>query len=210
MGNQRWVLIQGAARLRVEDVPSQLICVPEQPENNPLSLISMLVTDISLLFIMLVGLFRLRRRGGGTFPLAQVLWRQGVLLLLIATIAGVPPVVFITLNLNAPFDAMFQMPSWITMIIAGTRMHRSLVEFASRSTQVVCESPDNSNLPVRKTSRSSTNLISLHQLEVTIDIDSEQLETPQEREDDSWVGITEQMRGKPSVLNNNDDVERNV
>jgi len=36
----------------------------------------MLVTDISLLFIMLVGLFRLRRRGGGTFPLAQVLWRQ--------------------------------------------------------------------------------------------------------------------------------------
>ena len=35
----------------------------------------MLITDISLLFIMLIGLFRLRRRGG-TFPLAQVLWRQ--------------------------------------------------------------------------------------------------------------------------------------
>lgn len=35
----------------------------------------MLFTDISLLFIMLVGLFRLRRRGG-IFPLAQVLWRQ--------------------------------------------------------------------------------------------------------------------------------------
>jgi hypothetical protein len=35
----------------------------------------MLVTDVSLLLIMLVGLFRLRR-GGSTFGLAQVLWKQ--------------------------------------------------------------------------------------------------------------------------------------
>lgn len=34
------------------------------------------VTDIALLLIMLVGLFRLRCHGGGTFGLAQVLWRQ--------------------------------------------------------------------------------------------------------------------------------------
>jgi len=71
---ERSILLQ--PQLRAEELPVQLICIPEQPENNPLSLMSMLVTDISLLFIMLVGLFRLRRRGGGTFPLAQVLWRQ--------------------------------------------------------------------------------------------------------------------------------------
>ena len=35
----------------------------------------MLITDISLLLVMLVGLFRLRRRGS-TFGLAQVLWKQ--------------------------------------------------------------------------------------------------------------------------------------
>jgi hypothetical protein len=35
-----------------------------------------LVTDIALLLIMLVGLFRLRREGGGTFGLSQFLWRQ--------------------------------------------------------------------------------------------------------------------------------------
>jgi len=36
----------------------------------------MLVTDIALLLIMLVGLLRLRLHGGGTFGLAQLLWRQ--------------------------------------------------------------------------------------------------------------------------------------
>jgi len=35
----------------------------------------MLITDVSLLLVMLVGLFRLRHRGS-TFGLAQVLWRQ--------------------------------------------------------------------------------------------------------------------------------------
>jgi len=31
---------------------------------------------------------------------------------------------------------MFQPPSWITMAIAATRMHRSLVDYASRLTDV--------------------------------------------------------------------------
>jgi len=73
----------------------------------------MLITDVSLLLVMLVGLFRLRRRGS-TFGLAQVLWRQvglrfypcfffrsidmfsfckGVLWIFLATVAEVPPAV---------------------------------------------------------------------------------------------------------------------
>lgn len=36
----------------------------------------MLVTDIALLLIMLLGLFRLRLRGVGTYGLVQLLWRQ--------------------------------------------------------------------------------------------------------------------------------------
>jgi hypothetical protein len=36
----------------------------------------MLVTDITLLLIMLAGLLRLRLHGSGTFDLAQLLWRQ--------------------------------------------------------------------------------------------------------------------------------------
>jgi len=36
----------------------------------------MAITDITLLFIMLAGLFRLHQGGGGTFGLAQFLWKQ--------------------------------------------------------------------------------------------------------------------------------------
>ena len=39
------------------------------------------VTDISLLLIMLVGLFRLRSDGIGIVGLARVLWRQVILVL---------------------------------------------------------------------------------------------------------------------------------
>jgi hypothetical protein len=36
----------------------------------------MLATDFTLIVIMLVGLFRLRRRGGGWFDLGRLLWKQ--------------------------------------------------------------------------------------------------------------------------------------
>ena len=36
----------------------------------------MVVTDIALLFIMLVGLHRLCRHGSGTFGLTHLLWKQ--------------------------------------------------------------------------------------------------------------------------------------
>ena len=32
--------------------------------------------DLVLLFIMLVGLLRIRRRGGGTLDLGRLLWKQ--------------------------------------------------------------------------------------------------------------------------------------
>jgi len=46
-----------------------------------LNLIGLPATDISLLLIMLVGLFRLRSDGIGIVGLAQVLWKQVILVL---------------------------------------------------------------------------------------------------------------------------------
>jgi hypothetical protein len=40
------------------------------------SFFALFVTDFLLLLIMLAGLLRLRRRGGDTFELGRVLWRQ--------------------------------------------------------------------------------------------------------------------------------------
>jgi hypothetical protein len=40
------------------------------------TLIALFGTDFLLLLIMLAGLLRLRRRGGGTLKLGRILWRQ--------------------------------------------------------------------------------------------------------------------------------------
>lgn len=45
-------------------------------ETSQPSLISLFITDCLLLLFMLAGLLRLRRRGGGTFELGRLLWRQ--------------------------------------------------------------------------------------------------------------------------------------
>jgi len=45
-------------------------------ESNKPTIIVVFVTDIVLLLTMLVGLLRLRRRGGGTFELGRLLWKQ--------------------------------------------------------------------------------------------------------------------------------------
>jgi hypothetical protein len=110
-------------------------------EKNKPSIIATLITDIVLLLIVLIGLVRLLHDSGGSFALGRLLWKQvgsgrsysavpqftylfpllkGVIWLVIATVAEIPPTVcptsflvclflpitmqtsqvFITLNLN--------------------------------------------------------------------------------------------------------------
>ncbi|KAI0279432.1 hypothetical protein BGY98DRAFT_968908 [Russula aff. rugulosa BPL654] len=144
-------LIQGIARLRSTWLPAQERCVVHDTECNKPTIIVTLITDIMLLLIMLVGLLRLRRYGVGTFGLTQLLWKQGVIWLFIATFAEVTPVVFISLDLNDTFNLMFQVLSMIVMTIASTRMYRSLANFASESTEVLIDSPQASDHSTPKT-----------------------------------------------------------
>ncbi|KAI0294352.1 hypothetical protein BC826DRAFT_341067 [Russula brevipes] len=143
--------IQSIARGRAVWVPAHLRCVNTDTGTNAPTLISMLVTDVSLLLLMLVGLLRMRRDGGGTFGLSQLLWKQGLIWLLIATIAEALPVIFIASNLNFQMNLIFQAPSLYVMTIAGTRMHRSLVDFASRTTDIFSapKSPQKASQPRR-------------------------------------------------------------
>jgi len=200
------LLINAAVGIRAVWVDTQLTCVGDTRRNDPQTLVSMLVTDVSLLLIMLVGLFRLRRHGS-SFGLNQVLWRQGVLWLLLATVAEVPPTVFILLNLNAPLDVMFIMPSWITMVIAATRMHRLLVDFASGSTEIFIEheSPQSNNPPVRNTKRPPTPANLLDRMEVAMHVVSKQDRAPYEGDGVSSFHTGEQMPGRSS---GDDVVER--
>ncbi|KAI9455867.1 hypothetical protein F5148DRAFT_1369800 [Russula earlei] len=125
-------------------------CVVDNMESSKLNIIATLITDIGLLLIMLIGLLRIRRYGGVTFGLGRLLWRQvqsslpccssfvdvlsipkGVIWLILASIAEIPPMVLIYLNLNYPLNLIFQIPALTIMSIAATRMYRSLADFAS-------------------------------------------------------------------------------
>ncbi|KAH9962358.1 hypothetical protein BC827DRAFT_1375833 [Russula dissimulans] len=121
--------IYGTTQIDAEWVPSSMNCGIPDVQSNKLAIMAMPVTDISLLLIMLIGLLRLRHRGGGRLDLGRLLWKQGVIYLFVATISEITPAVFVFLNLNDALDVMFLIPSLITMSIAATRMYRSLADF---------------------------------------------------------------------------------
>ncbi|KAH9990081.1 hypothetical protein BJV77DRAFT_1069105 [Russula vinacea] len=87
-------------RLRSSWSPEANACIMTNFDSTKYSSISSLSSDLALLIIMLIGLLRLRCEGGGVFALGRTLWKQGLIWLLLATIAELPPVVFFILNLN--------------------------------------------------------------------------------------------------------------
>ncbi|KAN0118812.1 hypothetical protein V8E52_004923 [Russula decolorans] len=127
-------LIDGSVRLRATWSPETDACVLLNAETSKPNIISSLVTDVVLLLIMLAGLVRLRIGKNGPFGLARILWNQGLIWLLLATVAEVPPTVFMCLNLNEPLSYIFQAPNMVTMSIAATRMYRSLINLGSSDT----------------------------------------------------------------------------
>ncbi|KAN0141803.1 hypothetical protein V8E53_000265 [Lactarius tabidus] len=110
-------------------VPEQSVCGVLNTESSNKNAIATLVSDVVLLLTMLVGLLRLSRNGMMS-GFGQLLWKQGLIWLFLATVAEVPPVVFLFLNLNGPLNLMFQTPALIGMTIAATRMYRSLTDFS--------------------------------------------------------------------------------
>jgi len=203
-------LIQGAVRLRSGWVPASRGCVPLETESSKPTLIAMLVTDVTLLLIMLVGLLRLRYHRSNMFGLTQLLWRQGLIWLLIATVVEVPPVVFIALNLNVPFNVMFQPPAWITMVIAATRMHRSLVDFTTGSSNIANESFQDSGVTIVKAKRAPTTQIPLDRMDVTVHVVSGPHLARQMRDDDSCASMSEQAHKKQNGLVLENDLERGM
>jgi len=133
-------LSEGIARIRAGWDPDQGFCVVSNVESNQPTMIVMLITDVVLLLTMFVGLLRLRRRGGGTFELGRLLWKQGVIWLLLGTATELTPVLFISLYLTDALNIMFLMPSLLTMSIAATRMYRALADFSSTEITNVSDS----------------------------------------------------------------------
>jgi len=74
-----WVILHSGlipSQVRFVWLPEQRACASSNVDGIRLALIVTLITDIILLVIVLVGLFRMRPSGGGSFGLQGVLWKQ--------------------------------------------------------------------------------------------------------------------------------------
>jgi len=123
------LLIHGIVKIRSAWSPVANTCELLNLETTKASIFGSLSTDILLLLIMLVGLFNQDLVKGNAFGLGRTLWKQGLVWLLIATAAEVPPTVFMCLNLNVSMNLMYQTPGMIALSVAATRIHRSLMDY---------------------------------------------------------------------------------
>ncbi|KAH9957074.1 hypothetical protein BGW80DRAFT_1466043 [Lactifluus volemus] len=126
-------LIHAIARLQFEwePVKSTGICTIPNSDIIKLNAIVSFLTDIILLLMMLAGLLRLRIGGGGMLNLGNFLWKQGIIWISLSIVFGIPPVLFLILNLNEAFNLMFQVPAMTAVTISATRIYRSLTHFSS-------------------------------------------------------------------------------
>ncbi|KAI0000898.1 hypothetical protein BJV77DRAFT_958606 [Russula vinacea] len=111
-------LIQSIVRVHGEWSPAMTTCLLVDLRSTELNLTVLLATDTILLLIMSVGLLRLGFHERSAFGVGRLLWRQGLIWLLVATIAEAMP-------------AMFQIPAMVALSIAATRIHRGLTDYAS-------------------------------------------------------------------------------
>ncbi|KAI0282828.1 hypothetical protein BGY98DRAFT_62547 [Russula aff. rugulosa BPL654] len=142
--------IVAIARTRVESIPGKSNCVVANPHILKLNALVILPIDITLLLIMFFGLIRQRFHKSSALGMGRLLWRQGLVWLLAAVIADILPVVLICLDLNFPLDEICMTPSIVALTIAATRIHRSLVDYASVECTEQLFDPSHSKGNVRK------------------------------------------------------------
>ncbi|KAI0294346.1 hypothetical protein BC826DRAFT_1011711 [Russula brevipes] len=135
--------------------------------------------------------------------------------LLLAVVAEVPPVVFIVLNLNGnifisglscgrplkstlsqsdPFNIMFEAPSLIIIAIAGTRMHRSLVDFATSYPDITHENFEVGGFTTFKTARTDATPTPPNQMQTVMYAVSGRHPTRQIRDGESRISINKQTQ----------------
>jgi len=164
---------QSTIRIRTIQIPGS--CLVPNLHIFKLNILVTLTTDVILLLTMFIGLLRRGFHERGTFELGRLMWKQGVIWLLVATIAELLPAVFLCLDLNYAFNEMFLFPAMITLSIAATRIYRSLVDhtFSGSTKQLDSEGSD------RVVWKANRGPITVSRMEVAISRTSDQDQTPQ-------------------------------
>jgi len=193
-------LIYAIVPLRSVWSPTTNTCLRPNTRISDINWIVSLSTDTILFLTMLFGLFRWRRcnKDGSASGLGHLLWSQGLIWLFIATIAYVPPVVFISLNLNASLNLIFQTPTLVTLSIAATRMYRSLTDFYCHDNFIL---PKRSDPTFPEANRTCASPIQFNQMEVVVHTESTQHPVSQASHHSSLITTVEQLRDKPPGLN---------
>ncbi|KAF8487391.1 hypothetical protein DFH94DRAFT_25610 [Russula ochroleuca] len=198
------IFIYGVSQLRSAWLPEENLCTLLNVDSTKPAIIGSFFSDIALLLIMLIGLLRLRREGGGAFALGRTLWKQGLIWLLLATVAEVPSTVLMILNLNAPLNLITQSPGMIIVTIAATRLYRSLTNIYSSN--ISYESP-------RGTGRSASEPqvqpgpMPLNQMEVSVRTEYDQFPTTQMSHSGACISTNPEGSYKEHEVSLNIDVE---
>jgi hypothetical protein len=121
-------------------------CITLATRRGLINAIGVLVVDLVLLMIMLIGLLKHAYRS--STGIWHLLYQQCIIWIFLAGIAEIPPVVFLILNLNDPWNEMFTGVALTILTIGAARMYRVLCRHGSL-TEYSSEPPQySSGLPV--------------------------------------------------------------
>ncbi|KAI9454252.1 hypothetical protein BJY52DRAFT_767098 [Lactarius psammicola] len=129
-------LIHGITVSKSVWLPLQNVCFIVDSQKAKLNVLVSTLTDLILLFTMIIGVLRLESDSS----IWRMLYRHGLVWIILATVGLVPPTIFLFLNLNEPMNLMFQTPAMVIMTICATRLYRSLVTFRNQSTVFTSDS----------------------------------------------------------------------
>ncbi|KAI0278575.1 hypothetical protein BGY98DRAFT_516292 [Russula aff. rugulosa BPL654] len=203
--------LAGIVKIRAEWVPAAKSCAITNVEICRNFYINLLVTDVILLIIMLAACCAFAGVLGVFLSFAAPL-ETGCHLARYCHRRRTPTVLLLFLNINDSLNLLFLVPSMVAIIIAATRMYRSLIHSASPpDTQL--DEPDSPDLQKAKrlvshTKDSSVAHIPSNRLEVTVHTTyPEEYSMSQTNNYGSYPSSDAQLSDKPHELGSDDDVE---
>ncbi|KAH9954839.1 hypothetical protein BC827DRAFT_1272171 [Russula dissimulans] len=208
-GANTCLLVVGVSRLRASWSPEQDHCLLINVQTIKINSISLLTTDVVLLLISLIGLFHAPLPGRGDLYSLTCFIRKGIIWLLLAIVAEVPPALFLNWHLSESLSIMFQFPGLIVLAIAATRVYRSLTGFVSGDTLITVDS-HRDRLPIQNAMQTPAAQIPLGQMGVTVHTTRVQYPRSQMGKNNSFTSTDGEGQHKATELVLEEDLEKGV
>ncbi|KAI0052432.1 hypothetical protein FA95DRAFT_1320023 [Auriscalpium vulgare] len=165
-----WLVNFGMAIYSVQQgnaqwLPEERACNVTGTHRYRFGLMANLLSDVTLLLTMLLGVLNKRNATG----LWRILYIQGLCWILIASFSEIPPVVLSFMNISEGWNLMFQVPHLVIIVIVATRVYRDLFQYISPSSSGASRTPPIRGGPMHR-SRHQDVQVTVHK---TIEVDVE-------------------------------------